>query len=91
MTTRTIWKFPLVVTDKQVVEMPRGAKILCVQMQGEKPCIWALVDPKTPRSIGRRFSIYGTGHPIQGGPGKFIGTFQMNGGSLVFHLFEEGP
>ena len=41
---KTIWKFPVPVNDGNVLEMPEGAKILSVQVQGETPCLWALVD-----------------------------------------------
>lgn len=35
----------------------------------------------------RHFRIKGTGHAADD-IGDYIGTFQLNGGSLVFHLFE---
>jgi len=34
--------------------------------------------------------IYGTDNPIPDEPGSFIGTFQMPGGALVFHVFDLG-
>ena len=44
-TVQTIWKFPLIVVDKQTVMMPEESIVLCVQMQGGNPCLWAMVDP----------------------------------------------
>jgi hypothetical protein len=32
--------------------------------------------------------MYGTGHDMPDDPGQYVGTFQMHGGALVFHLFE---
>lgn len=87
---KTIWKYQLDVTDEQLVPMKQGSQILAVQVQVGIPCIWALVDTSKP-SEDRMFCIYGTGHPIEDEPGQFIGTFQLHGGSLSFHLFEVIP
>lgn len=88
---KTIWKFPLVVTDFQELQIPEGADILSVQMQSGGPCIWALVSPQAPKQR-RTIQIVGTGHPIEDDAGMasaiFIGTVQMAGGALVWHIFE---
>lgn len=81
----TIWKFPLQITDVQTIEVPTAGKLLSVQVQHQVPCIWALVDPKQPKEL-RKIRIYGTGHPIDQ-LGQFIGTFQVQAGALVFHVF----
>lgn len=39
---KRIYKYPLEITDKQSVEMPISAEILTVQIQKEKPFLWAL-------------------------------------------------
>ena len=85
--SKTIWKFPLKTTDEQVVEMPSGAEILSVQTQYGEPCVWAMVDP-THKRVAKVFHIFGTGHRIPEANRKFIGTYQLEGGALVFHLFE---
>lgn len=83
-----IWKFPLRVTDVQhVIDMPVGAKLLDVQMQGDDCCMWALCNEHAPKEL-RRIAIYGTGNPIPDDPGEYVATFQMRGGSLVFHVFD---
>lgn len=84
--TKTIWKFPLEIAGEQSVQMPAGAKILDVQMQDGKLMLWALVDPNAPKEP-REILIHGTGHPVEN-VGGHIGTFQMYGGTLVFHAFE---
>jgi hypothetical protein len=85
----TIWKFPLTTTDEQVVQMPRNAVILSAQVQGQDICLWAMVNPESPKE-GRHIRIVGTGHPFpEGRYCKFIGTVQLEGGSLVFHVFEK--
>ena len=84
-----IWKFPIS-PQRTKVQMPQGAQILTIQTQGEIPCIWALVNPESEMEI-RYFEIFGTGHdvPVERGiERKYINTFQLEGGKLVFHLFE---
>jgi len=87
-----IFKYPIGIHDKLTIRMPEGAKVLCVQTQkseaDEVPCIWALVDDKAPTEE-RTFLTFGTGHPIEKMPGDWIGTYQLEDGALVFHVFEE--
>lgn len=82
---KSIWKFGLEVTDEQTVEMPVGAKPLSVQVQHGTPCLWALVDTKALKEK-RVVQIFGTGHPVAD-EGDYVGTFQIEGGALVFHAF----
>jgi hypothetical protein len=82
----TIWKFPLHTVDRQDVKMPVGAEVLCVQMQEDTPCLWALVNPDAAPTT-RTFATYGTGHPVDAS-GAYIGTYQWADGSLVFHVFD---
>ena len=84
---RAIWKFDLAVERSPVIEMPRGAKVLCVQTQCGRACIWAIVDSTAPKEP-RRFEIRGTGHALEEDPGDYTGTFQLRTGSFVGHLFE---
>jgi hypothetical protein len=83
---KSIWKFVLETTDTQQIEMPEGAEILTIQTQNEHPCIWALVDPAAPKRKVT-FEILGTGHIIYDKERKYIGTYQLDNGSLVFHCF----
>lgn len=85
---RQIWKFQLETTDLQSVEMPDGAKVLTVQVQHGTPCIWAECDTEAEKEK-RWFRTFGTGHPMPDKPGEYIGTYQLNGGDLVFHVFDE--
>lgn len=83
-----IWKWTLAVTDKQTLQMPAGAKLLTVQMQGEAPQLWALCDETAPK-MPRLIAIHGTGNPMPDEwPGEYVGTFQIHGGALVFHVFD---
>ena len=82
---KTIWKYTL--SPKVEIDIPIGAKILDVQLQFDRLQMWVLVDP-TAKTVKRTFCMYGTGHKIDGHPGDYIGTFQVGGGTLVFHVFE---
>lgn len=90
----TIWKFPITTTGVQDVMMPKGAKILCIQTQNEEPCLWAEVESGScvKSEEPRRITIHGTGHIIADVPDtmkrSYIGTYQLRGGALVFHVFE---
>lgn len=80
-----IWKFPLEITDRQPVVIPSSRRLLDIQVQGEQPCLWALVDPASPRTT-IAIQIYGTGHPVSHASGEYIATFQT--GPMVWHAFE---
>jgi len=88
--SQTIWKFPINPHEIIELEMPYGAKILTVQTQRNEPQLWALVDPHKP-PMKRWFRLYGTGHVVEDlviDKSEFIGSFQLDNGALVFHLFE---
>ena len=82
---KQIWKYPLEITGTQEIEMPVGAQSLSVQVQHGHPRIWAMVDTEAEKET-RLVQIFGTGHSVEN-EGSFIGTFQVEGGSLVFHAF----
>ena len=83
----SIWKFNLQTIDKQVIEMPVGAELLTVQIQNGEPCLWARVD-NNEMLEQRQIAIHGTGHELPDTTRKYIGTYQMAGGGLIFHVFE---
>lgn len=85
---KSIWKFPVAVTNEQVVEMPTDAKILTVAMQGETACLWVEVNPDAEGKHYRTICIFGTGQPMPDDPGAYIGSFMLHGGALVFHAYD---
>lgn len=86
---KVVWKFPLALADRQLINMPTGAKLLTVQMQDVDICLWALVDPDAA-PVQRAITVAGTGHTMLGETGKYVATFQMAHGELVFHVFDHG-
>lgn len=82
----SIWKFPFTVSSTVTFEIPRDHRFIHVDMQGNQPCLWAVVDPGSSLTI-TNLRIYGTGHPIVNGEaGSFIGTFQQP--PFVWHVFK---
>lgn len=95
---RTIWKYPVPITDRFTLQIPGGYSFLDVQVQrdgydNEGAMLWALVDPEKPKEAVD-FVLVGTGrsYPDED-DGSFwhVGTFQMRGGALVWHLFYRDP
>ncbi len=84
----TIYKYELETTGIQEIEMPANAQILSVHVQYEKPCIWAMVD--TDRITGKvKIATFVTWHEVTSdGSLSYIGTYQLHGGALVFHVFK---
>lgn len=83
-----IWKYRLNIIDEQQLFLPVDAKILTVQTQHGTCYLWTLVNEENTAKELRKIAIYGTGNPLPDNPGEYIGTFQMRGGDLVFHVFE---
>jgi len=85
---KTIWKFELI--PGCALEMPAGAKILSVGVQGNSTFLWALVDPDSPREL-RHFVAVGIGFTVPNYALQFLGTVHHDGGASVFHIFEFWP
>jgi len=96
----TIWKYAIPLSDNFAIKMPEHAQVLCVQMQGRTPTMWALVD-NDHKLVDREFVTLGTGNPITEKllyDMIYIGTYQavmdsMQFGpyfpsGLVWHIFE---
>ena len=88
---KTVYKYPLQVVDRLVVTLPAGSRILTIQAQDDVPCIWAVVNQDTDKLELRDFRIIGTGHPFPDEWPIYVGTFQLMGGRLVFHVFTREP
>lgn len=97
-----IHKDMLVVTDRQIVTAPIGAKFLTVQVQPNlnrhwvtvnhtNVSLWFQVDIDLETKVDYDIRMYGTGNPMPDDPGEYIGTFQLGEGELVFHVYNKGP
>lgn len=85
---RTIWKYEIKSTGTSSVFIPIGSRVLSVQVQGGKVCFWAEVWQDAPKEE-RKFKVVQTGGEVntcEGG--AFIGTFQLDNGDYVGHVYE---
>lgn len=86
--SQKIYKCRLEIADKQAVSIPRESEILCVQVQNGNPYIWFKCDDIIDQCLFK-FELFGTGQKMDDNVNrKYIGTFQMHDGSLVWHLFQ---
>jgi hypothetical protein len=83
---RVVYKFPLQLkTGPQFVPMPKGAGVVHVHEQDERPCLWALCDSD---ELGQRvFWVFATGEKLPPHRFQFYGTVHI--GWTVWHVFEE--
>lgn len=91
--TRTIYKYPLWSTTDvaryRAIAVPRGAKLLTVQIQHDVACLWAVVDPKAPTATLDVYT-FGTGSAISTdllAMLTYLGTVQADGGDLIWHIY----
>lgn len=81
---KKIYDYCLPIVDQQHVYIPEGAQIISVAMQDDVLCLWAIVETVGPIEE-REILIRGTGDPLTGSEGRFIGTISDE---LVWHVFE---
>lgn len=85
--TKKVFKYPLTHSINNI-DLPDGAQVLTVQMQGNEVMMWALVDPNAlPKR--REFQVVETGQKFtfdDRTPPVYIETVQM--GVMVWHVFE---
>jgi hypothetical protein len=94
-----IFKYELEIKDEQFINMPSMHRILSVQEQNGKLCLWAIVEEGN-KMCNQKILICGTGNLLSdgligfsyGAPYgfmiNFIGTVQMPDG-LVWHVFSK--
>jgi len=90
---KTIFKYELEIKDKQTLELPLDHRILSVQNQNGKLCLWAAVESEDTFKTNRTFRVFGTGNTDDdlefyfGGDMEYISTVQLQ--FLVLHIFVE--
>lgn len=84
MSAKRIWKYILQITDEQIIEVPSGAKLLHIDQQEGRLCLWMIVDIESELT---KFvvNIVGTGNPVPNELPPYIGTAQIH--TLVWHVF----
>lgn len=86
---KTIYKYPIEVTDIQKIKLPFDSLIISVLNQNGKLVIYALVDTEEKDTEERTIRIFGTGNPcdVEEFDYNFLGSVFM--GDLVWHIFAE--
>jgi hypothetical protein len=83
-----IYKYNVQPNHENVLQLPKNAKILNVQVQRNKLECWVLQDEDEMEYKGVIVAVYGTGIPIPThGRLNYLNTTQTSDGMLVFHTF----
>ena len=87
---KTIYKFPLQVTEQQIVSLPKNATIVSVHNQFGHSDIfmWVLLDEADPFNVPRKILMFGTGWEANVEEDQFLGTVMV--GPYVWHYFDGG-
>lgn len=82
---KTIYKYRIERTDRQLITLPVDARIIHVGLQDNELHLWAEVSTEG-MSEQRTIYIRGTGHPLTGTEGRHLGT--VMDGLFVWHIYE---
>ncbi len=69
----------------QELELPEGSRIMCLQNQKGSPFIWFWVPE--PRAQKKKIILRTVGTGEQCAVDNYVGTYKVNDGNLVFHVF----
>lgn len=83
----TVFKFDLTLETHQNIKIPRDHQILSIQTQRGKPRMWVRVNPESEPTTVALHTVC-TGCPFAFDVSKFLGTYQVQSGDLVFHVFQ---
>lgn len=81
---KTIYKYPLTLSERQYIEVPVGAHFMCTQVQRGAICLWAMVNTDQ-QTVHYEIALVGTGTPMPHGLWQYIGTVQQ--GDFVWHIY----
>lgn len=86
---KKIFKYPIEITDAQVLVLPLGAKVLSAIAQGDDIVVYALVEPTVEFKKNVEIRIAGNGHDIMFDlqKFKFLNSISTWGGRLIWHVF----
>lgn len=89
--TRKIFKYPLDVTYEQAITLPVGYELLHVDVQREKPMLWALVNEDAKQHQRVIIKCYGTGQELADDLDylRHIGSILQYNDTAVWHFFED--
>ena len=86
---QVVYKYLANIGNLTTLMLPKGAKILTVQKQGEYFCFWALHTAEGSAIEPRNIIKVATGHAFDDTKQyEYIGTVQELDGALIWHYFE---
>ena len=85
---RTIYKYEVSLSNAVGIDIPGFVQWLHVGVQYDVVVVWAVVDTDKPMAT-QRLHVRGTGHEMTGEEAEHIGSVQLAGGALVFHVFAD--
>lgn len=81
-----VFKYPIYITEFQVISMPYGARIIHAGLDNENiPCVWAQVNPSGQKQDIKVW-VVDTGVPLPDGIDKHVGTFLYDN-RVIKHVF----
>lgn len=84
--SRKIFKYQIGI-DTNILDMPKGSKVLSVHSQYGKVVLYAEVDD-TQVLTKRKYIIYGTGHEfVHNDEYDYVGTVITHNDALVWHIY----
>lgn len=85
---KTIYKYKLEVAGNQRLTLPSDHRILDLQIQYNTLCLWVEVDlDSDPTTLS--ILTFGTGHALPPRGIDYIGSYQLQGGAFVGHVYKE--
>ena len=83
---KTIYKYPIKITDIQPLKTYVGAKLLFADLDPNgQPCIWAEVDTDEEEDNLFEIRVVGTGNPMMKSPASYLNSFKQ--GVFVWHVY----
>lgn len=82
-----VYKQMLITASVQNIDVPVGAEFLHAAAQRDNIYVWYRCQEGAPRE-SKTIAVVGTGHPAPPiDEARYLGTAQLMGGELVFHVF----
>jgi hypothetical protein len=82
-----IWKYPLEGAVNRI-EMPKGARVIHVDIKRDSICLWAEVEPSLPKEE-REFRVIYTGRPFNPYGLNYIASVMDPDRVNIYHVYED--
>lgn len=83
---KKIYKYILPITDNPVIQVPKDAILLDIQVQNDIVVCWLIVNTES-YLVDIIFKIYGTGSEINTDKLLYLKTVKTHNDKLIWHIF----